>query len=145
MNKNFLIPALVLCLGGGLLYGATRVSAFSMGVNSSSPIVQKLVEKFDLNANEVVTTFNELREEHRTQMRAEREERLNQAVADGVITEEQKQALIQKQEEMQAEMEQHREEMDAWFEKQGIDRDALSNYGGFGGPKGMKGIHRFGK
>ena len=55
-----------------------------------------------------------------------------------ILIEEQKQALQNRWEEMKAEREQHREEMQAWFEEQGIDHEALRQYGGFG-------RHGFGK
>jgi cell division protein FtsN len=131
MRKKLLIPTLGLAalIGTGIV-GTSIVKADSF--NPNSPIVQKLVERFGLNEDEVVSTFEELRTEHQEMIRRTKEEKLNQAVNDGVITEEQKQALLAKWEEMKAEKEQHREEMENWFDEQGIDREALMQYGGFG-------------
>ena len=84
-------------------------------------------------------------------MQQHKEERLSQAVEDGVISEEQKQALQDKWQEMwqerQVEREQHREEMQAWFEEQGIDPEALRQYGGFkmGMHGGFGGFRKFAK
>ena len=112
------------------------------------PIISRLAEKFNLNEDEVQAVFDAVREEHgvqmQEQMQQQREERLNQAVADGVITQEQMDALLAKWQEMHeernAERQQHRTEMDAWFESQGIDHEALMEYGGFGGRRGMGGL-----
>lgn len=131
MNKKLLIPALGLAtfIGAGVLgVSAARADAF----DSSSPIVRKLVERFGLKEDEVVSTFEELRAERQEMMQQTKEERLNQAVADGVITEEQEQALLNKWEEKKAERQQHKQDLQTWFEEQGIDPEALRLYGGFG-------------
>ena len=61
-----------------------------------------------------------------------KEDRLIRAVSDGVITKEQKQALLDKWGEKKTHREEHRAEIQAWFEEQGIDTKALHDYGGFG-------------
>lgn len=126
------------------------------------PIIQKLVERFGLNEDEVKAVFDEAREEKQGQMQAHFEERLNQAVVEGEITEEQKQAILNKHEEMKTnrqanrgefknltteereerkeKMQAHREEMKAWAEENGIDSSLLpmllggGRKPGFGGP-----------
>jgi hypothetical protein len=75
------------------------------------------------------------------------EENLSQAVLDGKITEEQKNALIAKREEMQANREdlsdlsreerqekrkEHRDEMQEWAEENGIDMGEIMPGGGQG-------------
>lgn len=137
MNKKILIPTLGLAALVGL--GALGVSAVKAN-DTGNGFVQRIAERFGLNEEEVSTFVQEMREERKTQMQTSMEERLDQAVADGVITEEQKQALLDKKADMWAEKEQHREEMQAWFEEQGIDREALMQYGGFG-HKGFRHWH----
>jgi len=111
-------------------------------------MIQTLVEKFNLNADEVETVFDEAREGRQQSMQQNREERLNDAVSDGAITEEQKEALQNKWEERNMEREQHQEEMQAWMDEQGIDHDALRSYNGPGrdgfdkGFGGMRGNNR---
>jgi len=61
-----------------------------------------------------------------------KEERLTQAVEDDVITEEQKQAFLDKWGEKKAHKEEHRADIQTWFEEQGIDVEALREYGGLG-------------
>lgn len=142
MNKKMILVTLglVALLGVGLL-GAQVVVASDD--DSYPPIVEALVERFGLNEDEVKSFFDEQKQERMDQMWTHKEEGLNQAVADGVITEEQKDALLAKYQEMweerKQEREQHREEMDAWFEEQGIDRETLREYmGGFGGHRRIR-------
>ena len=95
-------------------------------------IVTTLAEKFNLNESDVEAVFDAVHEERHEQFMQNRQENLNQAVEDGVITEEQKQALQDKWEEMHEHRLEHHEEMQAWFEEQGIDHDALMSYGWIG-------------
>jgi hypothetical protein len=135
MNKLLVIPTLGLA---GLIFAGVGVNAVKAGDETTyPPIVQKLIDRFNLNEDEVKDVFDEAREERRQIWEQNREQRLDQAVEDGVITAEQKQALLEKYAEMQTEKQQHKEEMHEWFEEQGIDHEALMQYGGFGG-KGFK-------
>jgi hypothetical protein len=146
LNKKILIPTLALAAITGLgVLGVTSVKADED--RPCPPIVETLIEKFNLNEDEVSSVLDEVRQERQGQMQQNREERLNQAVSDGVITEEQKELIQTRWQEMFAEREQerqaHREEMQAWFEENGIDHDALMEFGGFG-PRGGFGQRGFG-
>jgi len=134
MNKKLLIPTLGLFALVEL--GVLGASAVSAEDNNYPPFVQGLAEKFGLNQDEVKTFFDEQMEVRHEEMIQAKEERLDQAVEDGVITEEQKQALINKWEELRQKHEAEREELQAWFEEQGIDQKSLRDYWGFG-PRGM--------
>lgn len=123
--------------------------------NGQNGLAQRIAQRFNLNQEEVEAVMQENRE-------ARHEEHLNQLVADGKITEEQKALLQEKHKEMQAnrvqdrnlsqeereaKREQNRAEMKAWAEENGID---LSVLGGprEGGPKGPgkgMGMHRSGQ
>jgi hypothetical protein len=131
LNKKILITTLGLAslVGLGVL-GTSAVKAAD--TTSYPPMVQVLVDKFGLNADEVQTVFEENRQARQGEMLQNREERLNQAVEDGAITAEQKDAIANKWQEMEQERQEHREEMQAWFDEQGIDHTALMQYGGFG-------------
>lgn len=139
--KKILIIGLALIGLAGVVTGA---DAFNQ------PVVDKLVERFDLNADEVAGVFDEARQERQQQMqeqwRTQMEERLNEAVEDGVITAEQKQALLDKQAEMREKHQQLWEEMRAWMEDSGIDFEAMAPYkGGCGGRGFAPGkMHGFG-
>ena len=95
------------------------------------PIVTRIAENFDLEEDEVQAVFDAARDERHQMMQQGKEEKLNQAVSDGVITQEQREALQNKWEEMKAEKRQYRGEMEVWMEEQGIDNDALREYMGF--------------
>jgi hypothetical protein len=104
-----------------------------------------LAEKLGLNEEEVEEALDEIKADKYAQMQQSKEDMLQDAVGDGVITEEQKQALLEKYEDMwvekKQEWQQHKEEMDAWFEQEGIDHEKLMDYmGGFG----RKGFHKWG-
>ena len=120
---------------------ATKVKA-QEAVNYP-PIVQKIADKFNLNVSEVAGVFDEERDERRAEMFAYFAEHLNDLVAEGKLTEEQKEAVLDKHEELQSSMEGlgglSREERKAkmlevhnsfksWAEEQGID---LSSIGPF--------------
>ena len=69
------------------------------------PIISKLVERFGLNEDEVKSVFDEARQEHQVQMQAKFGEKLDEAVKNGELTEDQKQAILKKHEEMKAKRE----------------------------------------
>ena len=142
------------------LCGIVAVNAQTEGGNGPfSIIIQKLVERFNLNAEEVQEVFDEVRDEMRQEMQARFEERIGDKTPEFTppeftpLTDEQKEALSAKreelqekfealkdlsQEERQAKMEELREEMEAWAEEQGID---LRFIGGIFGP-GFRGSQR---
>ena len=152
MKKLILITFLA---AGVLVLGTTAVKADE--TRDYPPIVQKLVERFGLNEDEVKAVFDENRTERKEERQAKHDEKLDQAVSDGVITEEQKQALEAKREEMkpdkgefrdlskeerEVQREAHRGEMESWAEGQGIDLEALHQ---FMGPKKGPGRRRPGR
>ncbi len=99
-------------------------------------------------ATETVAVFDEVHQERQQERQAQMTERLDEAVADGVITRDQKQALLDKHAEMREKHEQLREEMHQWREESGIDFEALAPYkGGCGGrgfgPGRMRGFGGF--
>lgn len=151
MNKKFLIPLVALTIIGG---SAVAVSITKADEEANfPPIIQRLVEKFNLDEAEVTKVLEEAREERQAEMQARFTERLDQAVSDGTITEEQKQLIVAKHEELEAlrqeeaqnrgnyspeewqtKMQERREEMKSWAEENGIDLSVLMpEPGGMGG------------
>lgn len=111
------------------------------------PFMQIIAERFGLGEEDLQEFINEERNTHQEQVRKGQEERLSEAVSEGVITQEQKEAIAAKRAEMQAEREQnreeHREKMDAWMEQNGIDhktlQEVMSGFGnGFGKHSGAR-------
>lgn len=135
MNSKIIIPVLgIAALTGAAIFGVRSVSAQNGAGNST--IVSKIAEKFNLKTEDVQSVFDVQRQERQQAMLKIREERLQQAVTAGVITEAQKTALLAKMQEHQTQMEKQREEMQQWFSDQGIDQTKLAPYWGHMG-KGM--------
>lgn len=123
-------------------------------------LVQLIAEKFGLNQDEVQTVFDEhhqaMEEQRQQEMQQGLEEKLAQAVTDGKITEEQKQAVLEKhqwvrsqmealkdldEEERHVKMDEIREQVKTWAEENGIDLSEIIIFGegprgGHGGPMG---------
>ncbi len=134
-KKNFLLGLAALSVfAGGLILPSTLVHAEESG--NYPPIIEKLAQRFGLDREEVKSVFEEERT-MREQERSERmEERLDTLVNDGVITEEQRQMLLQKldllrtkmsgasdfsHEERHAAMKQAHDEFKSWLEEQGLE------------------------
>lgn len=135
----FSLVLAALTIGGALWSGRTVARA----ITPSQSIVDKLTERFDLNKDEVAGLFDEMRQEREQKMQAYMESRLNETVKDGVITAEQRQALLNKHQEMWEKQNQLRQEMRQWMEQSGIDFEKLAPYGGFGHHMGFGPGHGF--
>ena len=156
MNKKLLtIP-----LAAGVIAVATGIYAnqvFANGRNfDNHPLMAKIAGKFNLDENELNTFLQEERGTRQAEMQQRFVEKLDGAVADGNLTAEQKELILQKHEEMknqrpekpenwhelsqeerQAGMEERRakhDELEAWLEENGISEE----YFGLGGGEGMK-------
>lgn len=136
LNSKLVLP---IATAGVILAGSAMIapSAHAADGNwSMSGLVSRLVEKFGLNQTEVDSVVEEYRgqrqAERQAQMKTDRDEHLAQAVSDGVISEAQKQALLEKLESNwqnhQAERQAHHDEMQAWAESQGFSMDDLQPY-----------------
>lgn len=132
VKRSLAIAATTVALGAGSLLAVQTVSADQAG----NTLVDRLVERFNLNKDDVQVVVDEFRQERHAEREAKMGEHLTQAVENGKITEEQKALILQKHEEnqaffdslkdmsedeRQAAMEQHREEMQTWAEENGID------------------------
>lgn len=132
------------------LAGSSAV--FAQSENGQNGLAQRIATKFNLNQDEVQAVIQEDRD-------ARHEEHLNQLVADGKITEEQKTLLQEKHKEMAAQRqqdqslmqeqrqqkrEQNRAEMEAWAEENGIDLESLRPDDAPKGDGGGRGMHRGG-
>ena len=118
--------------------------------NGFPSIIQKLIDKFNLNPEEVTQVLDETRKEHQQQAQADFEEKLNEAVENGRITDDQKSIILAKHEEMKNSKENWKdlspeermekgktmkEELEAWAEQNGLDLKDLS----LGYNKGQRG------
>lgn len=123
------------------------------------PIITKLVERFNLNEDEVKAVFDESRQEHQQEMESRFSDWLNQAVTDGKITAEQKDQILAKHEEMQqnrvdwqnlspeerrTKADEHRQELKQWAEDNNVDPSFLMMGRGPDFRRGFKAGYHFG-
>jgi len=90
---------LVMMLGAGC---TGTLNADPLEDSGYPPLAEKFAERFDLDPDEVMDFMEELKEERRAEMEAKFEEKLDELVENGDITDEQKQAILDKKEEMEA-------------------------------------------
>ncbi len=140
MNKKVIFPAVAigtLALAGVIWFGNMQAQAAS---TNSDTLIDKIAQKFNVPKDQVQATFDEVRTERQQVRKAEQDAKLEQAVKDGVITQEQRDKLVAKRDEMRASRKQNREEMDQWFKDNGIDHSKLIPY--MGGGQGGRGHGR---
>ncbi|MFC1710164.1 hypothetical protein ACFL0F_00695 [Patescibacteria group bacterium] len=138
----------------------------AVGVNSVSaddattfpPAIQALVDRFNLNEDEVGDVLDEVRTQRHEERHAYMGERLDGLVSEGKLTQEQKDKLLSRMEEMRENHEgwqyedkeermeaarQRKEEMQSWAEAEGIDLEEVSlrSGEGFKGGFGHEGKH----
>ena len=138
-----------------LIATSTLVFATVIGANISNRVgaqtedkyplaIQKLIEKFNLNTDEVDKVLEEVKTQKQVEHRAQLEEKLNTAVQEGKITEDQKSAILNKLEEWQnakvdwqnlsleerkQKMLEHKNEMQNWAESNGINLKDILGFG----------------
>lgn len=139
MRSNVIIPTmLIIAL---MATGALGVQAvFAQEDPMYHTLVTKIADEFGLDEDQVEQVIHELREERQAEMHARWIELLDQAVRNGKVTDEQRQALIDKHGEVFQEMEsvrllpfkerreetlRIREEFRQWADENGIDLPAV--------------------
>lgn len=140
MNKKLLTTILVLGVIISVGYFGTSHVLANENTPGYSTLVSRIAQKFNLKENDVEAVFSAVRDERQVEMKAKREESLDKAVQDGVITESQKVALLAKMEEHREARGEKKEAMQKWFSDQGIDASKLRSYLGFGERKGGPGM-----
>lgn len=113
MKKKYLIYT-VLPIMAFAIMGAVYANSSTTGFdNPMSKLVTAIAQRFNLNVSDVQQVFDEQkaqmdaqREEQRTQMEAQREQiftgRINQAVTDGKLTQDQAAKILAKKAELEA-------------------------------------------
>lgn len=151
MNKQTLLLGVVALTTGALLYTSVGTAYAQEGANFTS-IVQRIAERFNLDESEVQQVFDEAHEDRHQMMKEHRIEHLDEAMENGDITAEQKQAILDKHNEMKTNMEElkdltHEErheamqalhkEMQQWLDDNDISLSFMD-----GRHKGPMGHHR---
>lgn len=140
MSKKFILPVLsVVVLGGGYLALTHKVYADT--TNSLPPMIQKLAEHFNLNQSDVQTFMSDQRQQMQEQRQEEVKSKLDDAVTNGAITQDQENMLITKMDEMKQQrddaknlsfdekrqaMQSIGDEFHTWASDNGIDLNALN-------------------
>lgn len=147
-TKKATLVALGLALGLGAT-AAGYVSAADTSSETLPPIVRGLTEKFNLNKDEVGTYLAKVRAEHQAERETELTSSLDTALADGKITQEQYDAILERHEEIKATREpmyQNRgnvkgrtDGLREYLEVEGIDASILPVREGFGQRNGGNG------
>jgi hypothetical protein len=159
IKKKLIFPVIALAVLGLAVLDVNFASADD-STNPQNTIVQRIAEKFGLNQNDVQAVFDQVKRDHQAEMQKKNEERLNQLVTDGKITEEQKSLILNMQKELQSQresnkdkfkdltpeerktqMEEERTQLGKWAKDNGIDIQYLMSFGnrGHGGPDGLGG------
>ncbi len=136
MKKILTAVLLTAIIAGGAFLATQNVAAQEEPVS----LVERLAQRFGLEQAQVEEEVNQFRQDGGFRRGGQKPEAdLEQAVADGAISAEQKQALEAKWQEREVQREAHREEMKTWMEEQGLDCQTLSQYRGAmrGGRKGL--------
>lgn len=137
----------VLGLGGMAVADAQACGNGFYSNGFHSIVIDKLVERFNLNADEVQEVFDEARDEMMEEMSARWKEKWANWWTCSDLTDEQKETLAAKREELQAEyealkdlsweerwtkMKELREELEVWAEENEIDLRCLGGFPGYG-------------
>ncbi len=150
MNKKNYIAVAVIAIAAASIMGAASVSAQNTEARTS--MIQQLAAKLGIEESKVQTAMDSIHTERQAAMQQQMEDKLTQAVADGKITEAQKQLILKKHAEMKAEhqsdweamknmspqerreeRQSHRAKLEAWADENGID---MSLFFGDMNPKG---------
>ena len=106
LRKTIFFLTIVTILFGAGIFATSAIYADDVVYR---PIVQKISEKFNLDPKEVQAVFDEERADHFAEMQENYSDRLDQAVADGKITDVQKQLILDKHEEILAKFDEHKD------------------------------------
>jgi len=151
-HKNIILSVMVAGLGLIALSGVSKTYAQT---DTKYPLlVQRLIEKFNLNTDEVDTVIKDVKNQRQEEIKQTISGRLDQAVQGGKITADQKAKILTKLDEWQnkkaelinltleerkTKMQELRTELEAWAEENNIDTGVLF---GFDHKMFMKGFHK---
>lgn len=150
--KKIIIPSIVIAIV--MIVGLIGLNnSRAQNTNDYPVVVQNLVDQFDLDTNVVDEVIAETRDEKHNLVQGKHEEKLNQAVIDGLITEEQKSAILAMKseffnkhselsslsfEERREAKSELKEKFNTWAEENGIDLKQLYGFNHEGGKHGYK-------
>lgn len=101
MNKGAIAASAIVALGGVAMLNAAARPVKAAETSTGKTLVERIAERFSLDKTQVQEVFDQQRQEMEANRAAEEKTRLDQAVTDGKLTQEQEDKLIAKQKEMQ--------------------------------------------
>lgn len=117
MDKRILLS---LALSTSVVVVGLSLPQSALAAGSTS-LIDRIIEKFGLNKDQVQTVVNDYRIERQTQSKQVFEDRLNQAVQNGELTEEKKKLIVDKHTQLQQQREAQQEDLEKWAVDNGID------------------------
>lgn len=152
-KKVMLASLAVATLAGGALLTS---AAYAQSGSDGTGLADAIATKFNLKSDDVQKVITDYRDQHMQEREAEMKtrmtERLDQAVTDGKITEDQKTQILSKMDEVTSRMDEIRsmtdkterrnamkqlhDDMQTWAQENNIPTDLM---GPAGGPRGMRG------
>lgn len=139
-TKKIMISVLAVTILGGSLVSTQGVYAAETTSNPFNSVIEAIAKKFGLKQEEVSNVVNTVRADKQKEMQKNFTARLDAAVKEGKLTEEQKKLIVAKHEELKKERGEKRQgrmqdrtELEAWAKQNDIDM----SYFGQGPGRGM--------
>ena len=105
MNKKYLLYLIVPVMALASIGAVYANSTVQAGNGPMADLVNAIAQRFNLNADDVQQVFDEQKETMKAQMEQKFEDRINQAVADSELTQEQANLIFAKRAELKLERE----------------------------------------
>ena len=133
-KKNLALAVGAIAMGATL--GVAGLKTIEAASETNSPLLQNLAEKFNSSPEDIKGVFDQTKEERKHERQKAIEASLNQAVEEGMITEDQKNTIQSKQEEIRKQMDEvkaAKEDLRKWADEEDVDlKDIFPGKGKFG-------------
>lgn len=140
MKKSFIYLMIALAVVGSVVALTTKADVQADEIDTTTTC-QGFMRGLDVPSGEDQEFFEQQREQREEMMQSRLEGRLDEALSQGELTQEQKDLILAKREEIQTRMQEMRDETEAWAEENDIDLEYLGprcmggHTGGRFGPK----------
>jgi len=135
MNKKVMIAVFSIFAVSAVIFSAGSVYANGFGLRDNN-FLKSLSSKLGIGEEKIQSALDSMHSEKQSERQKQFEDRLNQAIKDGKITEKQKQLILEKNKELQAKRQaefearqKENENLKKWAEANDIDTTYI--FGGF--------------
>lgn len=134
MTKKIVLPVLIFSFASAAIFSAVTIAhAQTNSNNGFSKLVQAIAQKFNLDPNQVQDVFNQYHRQNMQNRQAFFQNRLDDLVTQGKITQSQKQAILDEVAKLKIESAISRQnrlsEIQSWAQSQGIDLSLIPMLG----------------